>query len=139
MTKLLLTSPCSTKKKKLMPALHIIYRIQKHSLDHSSPLQGIWLEAGALCFRQPKLVHYFRKKKKQERIKEKVEKRREGDGRQEEGKGRQRERRTALIATITRTHRVSCALHSLSPCIFMVIPGTGAIVIIIIISLFSNR
>lgn len=72
-------------------------------------------------------------------MKERVEERRKGGVRQEEGKGRQKERRTEMISSITRTHCVSCALHILSPCILMVIPGTGAIfIIIIIIILFSN-
>lgn len=73
-------------------------------------------------------------------MKERVEERGKRGTRQEEGKGRQRERRTGMISSITRTHCVSCAPHILSPCILMVIPGTGAIfiVIIIIIILFSN-
>lgn len=73
-------------------------------------------------------------------MKERVEERRKGGVQWEEGKGRQRERRTEMmISSITRTHCVSCALHILSPCILMVIPGTGAIfIVIIIIILFSN-
>lgn len=68
--------------------------------------RGIWLEAGALCFRQPKLFHYLRKKKKQERMKERMEERREGVGRQEEGKERERKRRTRMIGIIVKTYYI---------------------------------
>lgn len=137
MSELLLTFSCSTKKTKLMPALHAIYRIQKHSLDHSSLLQGHLAWGRSTLLQATQVIPLFQKEKEagKNEIKGEGE---EGCGRQAEGKGRERERRTGMVATITRTHCVSCALHSLSPCILTVIPGTGAIVIIIII-LPSNR